>query len=684
MFELIENTFGAGPGSARLPVAMGVVWIGFVACCESAPLALVGPTNHAPPPAPPIHQAPVQEGSGPGQAKPLALTPYSIGQPTDEEQLYLELLNRMRAGPAAEGLRLAATTDPNINSAYTQFGVDLSLMQLEFGTNPPVPPLAMSAPLTAAARWHSGDMFTNQYQGHFQTNGSLVLDPGARIATNGYKASAWGENVFAYSDSVEFGHAGFAVDWGPGPGGMQTPAGHRENMLSPLFREVGVGVVDGMNGSVGPQLVTEDFGSQSASPAFISGVVYFDLNGNGFYDLGEGIGGVMISTPSSANFALSANSGGYAIPVTSNGNYVLTFSAAGLSNQFAVSVSSLRNAKLDYSLSYSPPAISGPNPAALNQPNTYTFTAVPGATGYQWLAATLQPYQLVEGAENGLADVTAATSPGYPVINSDFQASGASSFNLAHLNPTAQTLTLNANLFAETNSQLTFAEMLGYAANSEVAEAQVSSDGGQSWQTVWSEAGNDGNAPVDSSFINQSISLGSYAGQVIQMRFTYLFISGIFFQPQNGLPVGLYLDNIAVSNSEQVTEAITNQVSSGRAFAFTPTTSSDYLLQVRPQLENRTLAWGPAFRASVSTALPPPVINAISAPVVSDTQVQIDFTVGNYRAGMALQLLRSSDLRGAWSQDTSASLQTNVANSGFRFTTPTGGAQQLFFKVKGM
>ena len=32
---------------------------------------------------------------------------YSIGQPTGEEQYYLELLNRARANPTAEGTRLA-------------------------------------------------------------------------------------------------------------------------------------------------------------------------------------------------------------------------------------------------------------------------------------------------------------------------------------------------------------------------------------------------------------------------------------------------------------------------------------------------------------------------------------------------------------------------------------------------
>jgi hypothetical protein len=181
---------------------------------------------------------------------------YSIGQPTDEEQLYLEFLNRMRANPTAEGQRLATTTDPDVLSAYSSFGVDLTLMQSEFSTNPAVPPLAMNAQLTAAARWHSGDMFTNQYQGHFQTNGGVVMGPGDRIHTNGYNYSVAGENVYAHAKSVWYGHAGFAVDWGPGPGGMQEPAGHRANMFSGQFREVGMGVTDGVNGSVGPQIVT--------------------------------------------------------------------------------------------------------------------------------------------------------------------------------------------------------------------------------------------------------------------------------------------------------------------------------------------------------------------------------------------------------------------------------------------
>ena len=50
------------------------------------------------------------------------LTFYDFGNPTAEEQLYLELINRARANPPAEGARLAATTDPDVLSAYSISG----------------------------------------------------------------------------------------------------------------------------------------------------------------------------------------------------------------------------------------------------------------------------------------------------------------------------------------------------------------------------------------------------------------------------------------------------------------------------------------------------------------------------------------------------------------------------------
>src|SRR5579859_638647 len=148
---------------------------------HAQPVPVTGAAPASPPPAPPVQYRESTTTNTAPQPRPLGLTPYSIGQPTDEEQLYLQYLNRMRANPTAEGQRLANTTDPDVLSAYSYFQVDLSLMQSEFSTNPAVPPLAFNADLIAAARWHSGDMYTNQYQGHQQTNGTTVLQPWDRM-----------------------------------------------------------------------------------------------------------------------------------------------------------------------------------------------------------------------------------------------------------------------------------------------------------------------------------------------------------------------------------------------------------------------------------------------------------------------------------------------------------------------
>src|SRR6266404_7855890 len=281
------------------------IWFGlaFFAC------ATIARAQVAPPPAPPVIS------SAPFSIEPTESTTtqlYSIGEPTNEEQYYLELINRARANPTAEGIRLATTTDPNVLAAYSAFGVNLVLMQSQFALIPPAPPLSMNGTLLTAARAHSQNMLQNNYQGHSGPDGSLTT----RLQNYTSNANGWsiGENVYAYSKSVWYGHAGFEVDWGGSvaPGGMQLPPGHRENIHSTTFREVGIGVVLGSNGGsggVGPQLVTQDFGATGGLLPFVTGVVYRDLNQNGFYDPGEGLGGVTVTVSNTNSYAVTASSG---------------------------------------------------------------------------------------------------------------------------------------------------------------------------------------------------------------------------------------------------------------------------------------------------------------------------------------------------------------------------------------
>ncbi len=93
----------------------------------------------------------------------------------------------------------------------------------------------------------------------------------------------------------------------------------------------------------------QNFGRRTNSTPFITGVVYNDANGNGFYDPGEGVGGVRVDVAGSGFFAISTASGGYSVPVPGNGSYNVTFSGGGqTTTQRTVTVANSLNAKADF------------------------------------------------------------------------------------------------------------------------------------------------------------------------------------------------------------------------------------------------------------------------------------------------------------------------------------------------
>ena len=60
--------------------------------------------------------------------------------------------------------------------------------------------------------------------------------------------------------------------------------------------------------------------------------------------LGEGVGGVNVSVSGTATQAVTARSGGYAVPVAGNGTYTVTFSGPGITTSSQqVTVASLEN-----------------------------------------------------------------------------------------------------------------------------------------------------------------------------------------------------------------------------------------------------------------------------------------------------------------------------------------------------
>ena len=642
--------------------------------CPALAQWAVAPPRHveAPPPPPPItmrtvpllHPAALFASAGAG------LTLYSIGEPTDEAQLYLEYVNRSRANPAAEALRLRDTTDADVLAAYSAWGVDLALMVSQFNAITSAPPLSFNSNLIAAARGHSYWMYLNNSQSHYEgTN-----DTGDRLTAAGYNWSGWGENIYAYAKSVWYGYAGLNVDWGPGTAGMQTPPGHRENLHEPRFREVGIGVFNGSNTNVGPQLVTQDFGDRFGSTPLVTGVVYYDLNGNGYYDAGEGLGGITVNVSGSSYYAVSAASGGYSVP-SANGSRTVTFTGIGLdSTQKVATVTNGNNAKVDFAPAYRAPTLSGTNRPVVNVSNPYAFTAVGAATGYQARSARRVPSS-TEGAENGLTNVTVVASPNYSIIATDVKASGTASFHLLHPTPMTQVLTLNRLFRAGTNAQLRFASRLGSATGSEIARAQVTTNAGAAWVEVWSQIG--AGSPGESVFTRRTNSLAAYAGREFGLRFVYEFTTGSYYNGTNAT-VGLYLDDISFANVDELTNLATNLIASGTNFSFSPSAPGDYTLRVQARISNRYLEYGPDL---LVTATNVPMIRITQTTRPATNQLRFDFSILNLTP-TNLQLFRASPSTGSWTNDTSAVLTTNVPGASYRFTTTTTGVTNRFYRIK--
>ena len=125
-------------------------------------------------------------------------------------------------------------------------------------------PYALNAQLTAAAQSHANDLArTGEYrtpdEGHIGSDGSSVLD---RVARTSYGAYSWGrrlgENWAHYNDTARA-----FTEW-------MNSEPHRNNILHPLYREIGIGVAPTTAGGF---LYIIDFGAEpNVLPFFINDI----------------------------------------------------------------------------------------------------------------------------------------------------------------------------------------------------------------------------------------------------------------------------------------------------------------------------------------------------------------------------------------------------------------------------
>jgi hypothetical protein len=298
-----------------------------------------------------------------------ANTLYSHGDPTPQEQLMLELVNRARANPATEAARL---------------GLDLN-EGLPPGTiSPdPKPPLAFHPLLIAAARAHSDWMLAHDIFSHDGVDGS---NPGDRMSAAGYVFSgswAWGENIAWKGTTGSPNLNQFTVDEHEG---LFRSPGHRENLMNADFDEVGIGVRSGVftvtNDTTGltvnynAVMTTQNFARSASTPGpLVLGVVYRDTDGDGFYTPGEGLAGVTVQPAAGNYYAVTSTSGGFTFPAPATaGSLTVTFSGPGLAVPVSRSVTlSPVNVKVDLNLAQDVPLTFVPGSFGLTASKQFRF-----------------------------------------------------------------------------------------------------------------------------------------------------------------------------------------------------------------------------------------------------------------------------------------------------------------------
>lgn len=233
------------------------------------------------------------------------LTSSQAANPTAEEVLMIELINRARFDPEEEA---------------SLYGIDLN-QGLSPGTISPdqKPPLAHNRDLMEAARDHSQWMLNSRIFSHTGEGGS---SPTQRMVAAGYSLTGgWttGENISVrgtLASSINL-NAQIPIQHRS----LFESPGHRVNILNANFRDIGVGQIKGIfTFSDGIDYLSSMITQNFAFSESVSGVIYNDTNGNNFYDVGEGISGVSVRV---GDASATTNSAGAYVVARGDGNYTV-------------------------------------------------------------------------------------------------------------------------------------------------------------------------------------------------------------------------------------------------------------------------------------------------------------------------------------------------------------------------
>jgi uncharacterized protein YkwD len=345
---------------------------------------------------------------------------------------------------------------------------------------------------------------------------------------------------------------------------------------------------------------------------------------------------------STASVSMSLNGSNVAVTIVSRtdngyGDNTLVWQPASLPGSvtadlpYVVSVTGIMGAGVPTSKSYTvrvfnPDILNGEisiigsgNPPATGA--LYTFTQIEQADSYELEVATMTPSAWTEGAEDAPAPrVIAAISAGYNLRQSGLARTGSKAFQLAF--PFSvfsdQSFEVDRDIVPAPNSYLQYHDRARYTHNLNTLETQISTDGGSTWTAIASRNGvnvTGYSSEWDSSWKSRNISLASYAGQVVRLRFI-MKRNGASVYPGTTSSYGFFIDDITVTNASETAANRTTLGGGASSFTLSTTTSGRPLaagevlhLRVRPSVGTKWFPFGPAKTVTVTPPQSPTFAN---------------------------------------------------------------------------
>lgn len=251
---------------------------------------------------------------------------------------------------------------------------------------------------------------------------------------------------------------------------------------------------------------------------------------------------------------------------------------------------------------------------------TYVFTPEGTPTSYQLEVARVGLGTWTEGAEASPAPQVIDGTGSYALVSAKFKKTGTNAFRLGvdAITDSLDTFTIDRNIVPTATSSLTFATHRGRMLKTNYIHSEISTDGGTTWTSIWNQPGLtptvSGTTADPAAFIAQSVSLASYAGQTVRIRFAFHNDVGSAIPSTSDASSGtagnaaaavsgVWIDDIAVSNSTTLSPiTVTTLPGNATSFRLDATAAGEslvagasYRLRIRAMNGASPGIWGQAL-----------------------------------------------------------------------------------------